>query len=74
MRPCTENVIRKYSVYATKLILFYRVVNVRGSKDCLCVGKAQIKLNYDFSRCDFVIILLEGRCLMWFKNSIHFDN
>lgn len=39
------------------------VVNVRGSKDSLCIGRAQIKLNYDFSKCDFVITLLEGRGL-----------
>ncbi|KAI6196892.1 C2 domain-containing protein [Aphelenchoides besseyi] len=36
------------------------IVNVRGSKDSLCVGRAQLQLSYDFRKSDFVLTLLEA--------------
>jgi hypothetical protein len=37
------------------------VVSLRSSKDSLCAARAQIKLNYDFARCDFTVCLMEGK-------------
>ncbi|KAI6242689.1 C2 domain-containing protein [Aphelenchoides fujianensis] len=36
------------------------IVNVRGSKDSLCVARCQLQLSYNFSTSDFVIVLLEA--------------